>query len=98
MPNRYKVGQVARCTGTFKDEDDVVQDPTAVFFHLIDPSENEITLEYGVDGTLVKASTGVYYVDVAADEAGIFAYRFYSTGTYVTADEDQFEVVASGHV
>ena len=96
--NKYKIGQIARCTGTFRDEDDTLQDPGAVYFHLIDPSENETTLTYGVDATLIKQSTGIYYVDVTADEAGVFQYRFYSTGSYQTADEDQFEVVPSEHV
>jgi len=98
MPNRYKVGQVARCTGKFRDEDNVLQDPGAVFFHLIDPSNNPTTLQYGVDAALIKESTGSYYVDVDADEEGIFQYRFWSTGVYKTADEDQFEVVPSEHV
>lgn len=96
--NRYRMGQIARCRGRFRDEDDVLQDPGTVYFHLIDPSENASTLTYGVDATLVKESTGVYYVDVAADEEGVFQYRFYSTGAYQTADEDQFEVVPSEHV
>jgi hypothetical protein len=38
-------------------------------------------LTYGVGAELVKDSTGVYHVDIDADEAGKWLYRFYSTGT-----------------
>jgi len=98
MPNRYKLGQVARCTGIFRDEDDVQQDPDEIYFHLIDPSGDEDTYHYGADSELVKADIGSYYVKVVCDEVGIFLYRYYSTGQYQTADEDQFEVIASEHV
>lgn len=97
MPNLYKIGQVVRCKGRFRDTDGEYRDPTSVFFQLINPSDVQTSLEYGVDGTLVKESTGVYYVDVdvGAIGAGMYNYRFYSTGTYQTANEDRFEVMAS---
>ncbi len=97
MPNKYKLGQVARCRGTWRDEDYAVTDPDNAYFHLIDPSSNEDTYQYGVNPEVVKVSTGVYYVDVLCDEVGVFQYRYYSTGSTASADEDQFEVVESAH-
>lgn len=97
MPNRYQLGELARCEGEWKDEDGNYQDPTNVYFHLIDPSNNANTYQYGVDAEVVKVSTGQYYSDVPCDEVGVFLYRFYSTGANKSADEDQFEVMASAH-
>lgn len=94
-PNVYQVGDDVRCTGTFEDSDDVAIDPTAVFFLYKDPSGNVTTLEYLVDAAVVKDSTGVYHVDVDADESGDWWYRFHSTGTGKAAGEKRFRVETS---
>jgi hypothetical protein len=88
MANTYDVGDEVRITGTFTDADGNAQDPTAVFFAFLAPSATSATTyEYGTDAELVKDSTGVYYVDLDLDEAGLWRYRFYSTGTGQAADE-----------
>ena len=61
-----------------------------------DPSGNTTSLTYGVDAALVKDSTGVYHVDVDADEVGWWHYRVYSTGTgQAAAAPQRFFVNAS---
>jgi len=40
----------------------------------------------------VKAAVGSYYTDVVATDAGIWYYRFYSTGTGQAAGETSFRV------
>lgn len=95
MANHYDKGDLVRCTGTFTDASGTAQDPAAVLFKYQDPSGNATTYTYGTDAELVKSSTGVYYVDVDADEAGVFLYRFYSTGTGQAADEGFFRVEES---
>ena len=67
-------------------------DPTAVLCKVRKPDGTITTLTYGVDGALVKAAVGSYYTDVVATEAGIWAYRFYSTGTGQAAGETSFRV------
>ncbi len=48
---------------------------------------------YGTDAELVKSATGVYHVDVDADEAGIWRYRFESgSGVGQAATEGHFKV------
>lgn len=92
MANKYTLGDEVRITGTFKDGAGAVQDPTDVYCKYSDPSGNVITLHYGVDGELLKDSVGVYHVDVDADEAGTWEYRFYSTGAGQAAGESLFKV------
>lgn len=91
----YDKGDRVRCTGTFTDSAGAAQDPTAVFFQFKDPSDNATTYTYGVDAELVKSSTGVYYVDVDADEEGTWTYRLYSTGTGQGAAQSTFGVKKS---
>lgn len=95
MSNNYDLGELVRCTGTFTDIDGNAQDPESVFAEILDPSGNEDEYEYGVDAELVKSATGVYYVDVDADEVGWWSYRVYSTGSGQAAAESKFLVVES---
>jgi hypothetical protein len=91
----YDVGDVIRCTGTFADEDGVAVDPGALTAKYKKPDNTTVTLVYGVDGALVKLSTGIYYFDVDATMAGVWWYRFAATGSGKSADEKQFRVEAS---
>lgn len=92
MGNSYDYGDLIRCTGTFTDSDGNAQDPAVVKFTFIDPGGTSTTYIYSTDPELVKDSTGVYHVDVDADEVGQFHYRFYSTGAGQAADEGWFRV------
>lgn len=93
--NEYDLGDEVRCTGTYTDSAGTVQDPAAVFFQVEDPSGNKTTYQYSVDAELVKASTGVYYVDVDLDECGFWTYRHYSTGLGQAAAEKRMRVKES---
>lgn len=74
MANIYDVGDLVRVTGTFTDADDAATDPDVVRVKYQDPSGNDTTDVYGV-GSTVKSGTGVYYLDIDADEAGTWYYR-----------------------
>ena len=93
--NNYHVGDLVRCTGTFATAAGVATDPSAVICKVETPDGAETTYTYGVDAALVKAATGVYYVDVNATQAGTWHYRFYSTGTGQAASEQSFWVQPS---
>lgn len=93
----YQVGDLVRVTGTFTTAAGVATDPTAVFAEYKDPSGNTTELEYPADAALVKDSTGVYHIDIDADEAGSWFYRFYSTGTgQANSGPGEFVVFAGG--
>jgi len=88
----YDLGDLVRCSGAFTNSSGTAIDPTSVYFAYKNPAGTLTTLEYGVDGALVKDSTGNYHVDVSAASAGTWFYRFYSTGTGQAADEGSFYV------
>ena len=90
MANTYDVGDLVRVTGTFTNSAGAAADPTAVLFKYKDPSGNKTTLTYGTDVSVVKSSTGVYYVDVNVDEIGYWYYRWQATGTGQSAGESYF--------
>jgi hypothetical protein len=90
--DQFVLGSNVRVTATFGPTGSPAN-PSAVFFKFKDPSGNVTTYTYGVDLQIVNPSAGVFYVDVDADEAGTFKWRFYSTGTGKAADEGSFEVV-----
>jgi hypothetical protein len=92
----YHVGDLVRCAGAFTNAGGTAVDPTAVFAQYSNPAGSVTSLTYGTDAALVKASTGNYYVDINANAAGYWRYRFYSTGTGQAASEaESFQVYAS---
>jgi hypothetical protein len=89
--NAYDIGDLVRCTGTFASGGTNVN-PTAVLFKVKSPAGVVTTYTYGTDAALVRDATGVYHVDVSADEAGEYVYRFWATGTGQAASEGTFIV------
>ena len=92
MANTYDVGDSVRCTGTWTTAAGAAVDPTTVTFIYEDPSGNTTTLIYDTDAEVIKSDTGIYYVDVDADESGTWQTRWESTGTGKAAGEDEFFV------
>jgi len=95
MANTYDTGDLVRVTGTFTTAAGVALDPTALYLKYKNPAGTVTTLTYGVDAAVVKDSTGVYHVDISATTAGVWMYRWYSTGTGQAAEEHWFTVNAS---
>jgi hypothetical protein len=90
----YDLGDLVRVSAAWTNAAGTAIDPTAVFAKYKDPSGSTTTLTYGTDLALVKDSTGNYHVDIDANEAGTWRYRFYSTGTGQGAEEGNFYVSA----
>lgn len=91
--NTYDVGDSVRCkTNSFVDIDGLPVDPETVVFKVKDSAGIVTSYTYGVDGALIKASTGVYYVDVPVTASGTWSYRFAGTGIGQAAAESQFDV------
>ena len=94
--NSYFLGALVRVTGTFTDANLVAVDPTIVRFKYRKPgSATTVTLVYLTDASLVRTGAGVYYVDLDADTAGNWSYRWEGTGTYQCATENQFNVLGT---
>jgi hypothetical protein len=75
----------------FTDLAGVAQDPTTVTLIILKP--DKITkLHYGwpsagADGTLIRETTGRFYIDVVLDQSGRWRQRLQSTGVPTAASE-----------
>ena len=93
--NVYQKGDLVRVTGQFKDIAGTLIDPGTVKFKFTTPAGVVTTYTYGVDGALIKDSTGNYHVDLSAGEAGPWFYRWENTGAGQAAQEGEFVVEPS---
>lgn len=91
----YNQGDLVRIAGTFTTAAGNASDPAAVVAYYRDPAGTTTTLTYGTDAELVRDSTGVYHVDVDANQPGTWRYSFRGTGTGQAADESYFRVARS---
>jgi len=92
--NIYEIGDQVRCSAAFT-VNGVATDPTTITFKYRKPGGSVVTLTYGVDGSVVKSSTGGYYVDLTPDTSGVWHIGFYGTGSVVAAGESSFKVSKS---
>jgi hypothetical protein len=88
----YSNGAQVTCSAVFQNTAGTAIDPTSVNFQVTSPAGTVTAYTYGSDTQLVKDSTGHYHVDVSASVDGVWAYRFYSTGTGQAASEATFVV------
>ena len=88
----YDRGDLVRLTATFK-VGDTPTNPTAVFLYIRSVTGVLTTLQYGVDGSITRPSTGVYQYDYSASAAGNVTYRWASTGTAQGADQGSFFII-----
>lgn len=95
---QYNQGDLVHATGAFTDPNngDAYIDPTVVKLSIKDPSGNVTTSIYLGAGTptIVRDAAGRYSAAIDADEAGVFYYRWWSTGTGQAAEEKSFQVTA----
>ena len=87
-PNVYDVGDRIRLRGVFTNLAGVDTDPTTIVCKYQDPGGVETTVTYPT--SIVKVSTGRYYLDIDIDEAGTWYYRWNGTGDVVAAGEQSF--------
>jgi hypothetical protein len=81
----YEKGQVVRATGTFKDSTGSLVDPSVVKFRTRTPAGVVTEYTYGVNADLARDSLGVYHFDIALTTAGLWKYRWISTGVGAAA-------------
>lgn len=90
----YYVGERVRLTASCK-KDKVLTDPTTFKFRYLPPSGTAVEAQYGVDGGVIKETTGKFYKDVDLTTAGRWQVRAEGTGTLVGADQAVIRVKAA---
>jgi hypothetical protein len=93
--NSYALGNLVRVSVIFTNSAGTAIDPGAVKCQVRLPAGTITTYTYGVDAGVVKDSTGNYHLDIDANTAGEWLYRWYSTSTGQAASEAVFTVEAS---
>lgn len=94
-PNEYSLGTDVICSVVFRNAAGVIADPDTVKFSVKPPGGPATTYTYLVGQAIVKDSVGQYHVNVDANAAGEWFYRFFSLGNGKAADENSFTVSAS---
>ncbi len=90
----FIVGQGLRLTGQFRDDAGRLTDPTTVYLRVKTPDGVIVTYVYLTDVALVRASTGVYYVDLDLEQDGCWSYTWGSTGAIQDVVDGTFSVRA----
>lgn len=98
MANAYDVGDVVRLSAAFTNSAGTAVDPSSVTVQyrqwLVDPA-SFTTLVYGVN-SVVKASVGNYYHDLAVNSDGEWRYRWNGLGVNAAGAEERFMVRVRG--
>lgn len=98
--NTYDVGDKPRLWANFK-VGGVNTSPTGLTYKCKKPDGSAITLVFGVDAALVKATAdpdgnvvtdGWFYVDQSIDQSGEWNYRVIGTGAAEAAQQGSFNV------
>lgn len=77
--NGYALGNLVRIGVTFANSVGTAVDPAVVKCQVYTPAGVTTTYTYGTDAAVVKSTTGIYYLDVDADEIGEWHFRWYAT-------------------
>lgn len=88
-------GALVRLTCLVKNSSSTLIDPGTLTFKVAAPDGEVTTYVYGTDAELARDSLGTFHVDVSVPVAGVYAYRFVSTGTGQAATEGEIEVAKS---
>lgn len=92
MTTEYITGQLVRVDAAWTDLSGNAIDPTAVMCTVTDPDGVGTTYTYGDGAEIVRDAVGSYHIDINADSAGYWRYRWYSTGTGQAAARGGFVV------
>ena len=91
--NSYPLGNLIRVTAAFTSfTTGMPLDPDVVMLSVLDATGTLTTYTFGSGGMIVKDSIGDYHADLNGNSAGIWSYRWWSTGNGQAALEKQFQV------
>lgn len=90
--NRYTLGQSVKIRGTFKDDDEVLTNPTLISLKIgfMDANGNFEELEEFDKTDLTQVSTGVFIYNYTTENEGVHTVRMVSSGNLLTAQEGKF--------
>lgn len=91
----YDIGDKVTLTAEFRNQAGALTDPTEAACRIKRPDGTVTVLAIG---DLTRLSLGKWTHDVVIDQAGVWHYRFESTGNIQTAGEDRFRVRESAIV
>lgn len=96
--NSYSKGAQVRVQTIFRDiPTNILVDPTEVFLRVRAPNETVTEYNYkGGTGAVQRLSSGTYYYDFVPDDAGIWFYYFFASGTGAAAAQNLFEIIPPG--
>ena len=100
MASTFDIGDVVREHGKFSTSTAAAdlgnfKDPGLVTFKQLNPDGGTVsdTIATGTTsstGVLVRLDTGEFYVDITTTGAGLYQWRYTSTGAVATSEEDWF--------
>lgn len=90
--NIYDIGDQVRLSACFTDSGGAAIDPTVIAVHYSSPAGMLTIITYDGLNSLVRADIGEYYIDLVPSVAGIWSYRWESSGAATAAGEGVFEV------
>lgn len=76
IPNEYPHGSLVRIEVEFRDDDNALTDPEAVFLHIANPAGTVTDYEFGDDVEVVQDGVGLYHLNLTADRVGTWHYRW----------------------
>lgn len=94
MASNYIVGSEVLLSVAFLNNSGTPLDPTAITLQVKKNGGATTSYVYGVDATLYRGGTGVYYRAYTPATAGVYYYKWAGTGTLVAASEGQFFISA----
>lgn len=95
MASTYDIGDVVRASVIFTLAAGTTVDPTKVYFAKQTPDGAITNSTYsGATTAVTRSALGHYQKDIVTTAAGLYEYRFWSTGTAQAAEEGWFSVRA----
>ena len=93
MATTYDIGDCVRLTVTFLTVAGATADPSKTYLDIQTP-DGAITYSTYSAGTtaIIRSGVGDFYKDILTTGAGLYEYRWHSTGTVHTAQEGWFSV------
>lgn len=91
----YLIGDLITLRAAFQDHHGTPADPSRVSVQIKYPDKTIKSFAYGTDDELKKESTGIYYIDIIPNRAGVWRYRWAVAGTVTKVAEAYFLVEKS---
>lgn len=92
MSQQYDVGDMIRCSVSFKDLNGTAIDPTNVTIKIQKPNQTIVEYVYLVDGGVIKDSVGNYHYDFLITLDGMHTFGWFGSGNMSAVETSTFFV------